>query len=173
VLSLAAISLTAWVVSIPVAHAAARPDASSVILTLDSALAVLSVAGIETLVFGLVPLYFLEGDTLRRWSFRTWISIWSLGIVWFALVVVDPALNREAKGVRASVVWLVILLVAEATIAVGLWSYFAIRSLCASASGAEGVRWSCAPPSPTSRVRTEYRLSRGSAVRIATSSKRA
>jgi len=30
-----------------------------------------------------------------------------------------------------------------------------------------------APPSPTSRARTEYRLSRGSAVRIATSSKRA
>jgi len=129
VLSLAGISLTAWVVSIPVAHAAARPDASSVILTLDSALAVLSVAGIETLVFGLIPLYFLEGDTLRRWSFRTWISIWSVGIVWFALVVVDPALNREAKEARASVAWLVILLVVEATISVGLWSYFAIRKL--------------------------------------------
>jgi hypothetical protein len=117
------------VVSIPVAHAAARPDASSAILILDAALAVLSVAGIETLVFGLVPLYFLEGDTLRRWSPQTWISIWSVGVLWFALVVVDPALNREAKEARASLAWLVILLVAEATISIGLWSYFAIRTL--------------------------------------------
>lgn len=89
----------------------------------------LSVAGIETLVFGLIPLYFLEGDTLRRWSPRTWLSIWSVGMLWFALVVVDPALNREAKEARASLAWLVILLVAEAAISVGLWSYFAIRTL--------------------------------------------
>ena len=51
------------------------------------------------------------------------------GCAGFALVVVDPALNREAKEARASLAWLVILLVAEAAISVGLWSYFAIRTL--------------------------------------------
>ena len=98
VLSLAAISLTAWFASIPVAHAAARPHASSALLVLDAALSVLAVAGIESLVFGLVPLYFLPGDTLRRWRPRTWLAIWSAGVLWFALVVVDPALSEESQG---------------------------------------------------------------------------
>jgi len=125
--SQAIISLGAWVASIPVSAAAARPTAGFAILTLDAALSVIAVAGMEILVFTLIPLTFLDGHALMNWRRRVWLALWGTGVVWFSLVVINPAISAPEGGRRASVGWLASLLALELIIAFGLWSYFVAR----------------------------------------------
>jgi hypothetical protein len=129
---LAGISLAAWFISIPVAHAAEHPHASFLTLTLDSTLTVLPAAGIQTLIFELIPLYFLEGYVIRRWNPRLWLATWAAAIVWFSIVVINPALSYSAGPNHASLVWLALLLAIEVSIAVGVWGFFAARQRTAA-----------------------------------------
>jgi hypothetical protein len=128
VLALSAISMAAWVASIPVATAASRPGASFLILTLDAALSVIAVAGMELLVFTGVPFVFLDGHDLFRWRPRLWFVIWGSGVLWFSLVIVNPALSHPEGRPKASIAWLASLLAAAVVIAVSFWSFFAGRN---------------------------------------------
>jgi hypothetical protein len=125
--SLAAISLLAWVASIPAGNAAERPNATFAVLTLDAALSVIAVTGMQTLFFSLTPLVFLDGYDLRAWRPRLWFLLWASGALWFSLVVLNPALSHPVGETRASLAWLAGLLVAETIIAMSLWSFFALR----------------------------------------------
>lgn len=123
---LLAISLTAWCASIPVAHAAAERGASFGVLMLDAALAILAVGGMQGIAFGLVPLTFLDGDSLARARPWVWRGLWGSGLLWLAVVVINPALTHQGHK-SASVTWLVALLAFQSLVAVGLWSYFVVR----------------------------------------------
>jgi hypothetical protein len=123
---LLAVSLAAWVASIPVAAAAERDTASALVLTLDAALAVLALGGMQTVVFGLVPLMFLDGDDVYRWRKGIWLGLWSIGLLWLAVVVINPALSHQ-QGDEASLAWLGGLLAFQMIVALGLWSFFVAR----------------------------------------------
>ena len=125
--SMATISLLAWAVSIPIGNLAARPPAGFGVLTLDAALAVIAVTGMELLVFSLIPLVFLDGHDLFTWRPRWWLALWGTGLIWFSLVVLNPAISHPEAHTRASVAWLASLLALEIAIAFGLWSFFAAR----------------------------------------------
>lgn len=62
---------------------------------------------------------------LFRWRPRLWLAIWSAGVLWLAVVVINPALSHSQDPV--SVAWLLVLLTLEMMIAVGLWLFFALR----------------------------------------------
>ncbi|MDX6680847.1 MAG: TolB protein, partial [Solirubrobacteraceae bacterium] len=106
---LLAISLTAWAASIPIARAADHAGASAVVLVLDAALAVLALGGMQSVVFGLVPLMFMDGEKLYRWRRSVWLGLWSVGVLWMAIVVINPALSHHGHD-EASVAWLAGLL---------------------------------------------------------------
>jgi Tol biopolymer transport system component len=124
--ALATIGLTAWFASIPVAHAAEHEGASFALLAADAALAVIAIAGMETVVFGLVPLVFLDGHYLIRWRRSVWFALWSVGALWLAIVVVNPALSHHGEE-EASIAWLAGLLAAQALVAVSVWAFFVVR----------------------------------------------
>lgn len=121
------ISLGAWLASIPLAAAAAEPGAGFATLTLDAALAVIAVGGMETLVFTLAPFAFLDGHDLFHWNRRIWLALWGTGAIWVSVVIVNPAISHYEGKARASVGWLASLLALQALIAVSLWAYFATR----------------------------------------------
>lgn len=121
-----AISLTAWAASIPIARAADHTGASAVVLTLDAALAVIALGGMQSVVFGLVLLMFMDGEDLYRWRKSVWLGLWSVGLLWMAIVVINPALSHHS-GDEASVAWLAGLFAFQAVVAVGLWSFFVAR----------------------------------------------
>ena len=127
VLILMVLGLSAWVASIPVSDAAAEPGAGFWLLTLDATLSVVAVAGIETLVFTLAPFAFLDGYELYRWNRRLWAAVWGTGVLWFSLVVLNPALSHYEGEARASATWLASLLALELVIAFGLWGFFVVR----------------------------------------------
>lgn len=121
------IALAAWFASIPVAAAAAQPGASFATLTLDSALAVIAVAGMETLVFTLAPFFFLDGYHLFHWNRPLWLLLWGFGALWLSFVIINPAISHYEGEAKASVAWLATLLLIQALIALGLWAFFAMR----------------------------------------------
>lgn len=125
------IGLVAWVASIPLAHAAARRDAGFVTLALDAGVAGIACAGVQTIAFGLVPLVFLDGHVMCRWRPGWWFALWSLGLAWLALVVINPAIWHQPQYPIATG-WLAGLLAFQAVVAIGLWSFFAARGSAVS-----------------------------------------
>jgi hypothetical protein len=117
----------AWFAWIPVEHAAAEPGASSLTLIGDSALAVIFVTGLESVVFGLIPLTFLDGHDLWAWKKGLWLTLWGLGVYWFSVVILHPALSTYNHESSAGVFWFGILFGGLMIVALSTWSYFAIR----------------------------------------------
>lgn len=57
-----------------------------------------------------------------------WAAVWGTGVLWFSLVVLNPALSHYEGEARASATWLASLLALELVIAFGLWGFFVVRA---------------------------------------------
>lgn len=104
--SLLAVSLAAWLAWPPVAADASAAGASYGALVLDAALATVFVLGVQTLVFGLVPLTFLDGAKLKQWSPPAWVMVWGISLALlvhvlfakFVREVTDPVVAVRAEA---------------------------------------------------------------------------
>jgi hypothetical protein len=121
------VGAAAWFAWIPVEHAAAEPGASSLTLILDAMLSVIFVTGLESAVFGLIPLTFLDGHDLFAWRKGLWLVLWGFGLYWFAVVILHPALSTYNEVSGAGAIWFGILFGSLMIIALSTWAYFAIR----------------------------------------------
>jgi hypothetical protein len=121
------LGLAAWFAWIPVEHAAAKENASSLTLILDSALAITFVSGLESVAFGLLPMKFLDGNDLFTWRKGVWATMWGAALLWFSVVIVHPALSTygELTGTRA--IWFVLLFSSLMMIALTTWAFFRLR----------------------------------------------
>jgi hypothetical protein len=63
----------AWFAWIPVSHRAGLPTACLGVLILDAVLVAVFVTGLEGAVLGMVPLRFMDGHKVTRWS-RIWVG---------------------------------------------------------------------------------------------------
>jgi hypothetical protein len=106
---LLAVSLAAWFAWPPVAAAATAPDARYGVLVLDAALAAVFVLGTQTLVFGLIPLTFLDGLKLKQWSAPAWALVWGGSLALLVHVLLAEfveEVNEPTKAVRAALAFL-------------------------------------------------------------------
>jgi hypothetical protein len=117
----------AWFAWIPVEHAAQEPGASSLTLILDAALSIIFVTGLESAVFGLIPLRFLDGHDLFTWHKGLWLGLWGIGVYWFAVVILHPALTTYNEVSSAGVFWFGILFGSLMLAALSTWAFFAVR----------------------------------------------
>jgi hypothetical protein len=124
---LLALGAGAWFAWIPVEHAAAKEGASSITLILDAFLAVTFVTGLESVVFGLIPLKFLDGNDLFAWHKGAWLALWGLGLYWFSVVILHPALSTYNQISGAGVVWFAILFSSLMIAAIATWGFFRVR----------------------------------------------
>jgi hypothetical protein len=69
---------------------------------------------------------FLDGEYLYRWRRSVWFALWAIGILWLAVVVVNPALSHHGDE-PASIAWLGGLLAFQALVALSLWGFFVAR----------------------------------------------
>ncbi|MDQ4144621.1 MAG: hypothetical protein M3198_12935 [Actinomycetota bacterium] len=122
-----AFALVAWIVWIPVKHAAEEPNAAFWILTLDAMLAVLWVAGVATIVFGLAPLRFFYGETVKAWSFWGWAGLWGTGVVVFVYTLLHPERGLYGSSEEASLGSVLALFIGFAVFSLAFWGYFRIR----------------------------------------------
>ena len=117
----------AWFAWIPVEHAAAEEGASSLTLILDAALAVTFVTGLESAVFGLIPLKFLDGNDLFAWHKGLWLALWGVGVYWFSVVILHPALSTYNEVSGAGAFWFGVLFSSLMLIAMATWGFFRVR----------------------------------------------
>lgn len=141
---LLAVSLAAWLAWPPVVAVATAPGASYAVLVLDAALAAVFVLGAQTLVFGLVPLTFLDGLTLKRWSASAWALVWGISLallvhVLFAKFVKEVA--DPAVAARAAVAFLAFFVLSA-----GCWLAFRLSG------GAGALRDTVSPDGPTGPI---------------------
>jgi hypothetical protein len=91
---------------------------------LASIFAGLTVAGIEGIVFGMLPLRFLAGEHVFRWSRPRWALLYGLGAFAFAWIILDPANGFLSARTGPSFATAVALFVAFGIGSVLFWAYF-------------------------------------------------
>ena len=122
-----AISLGAWLAWMPVKAVAEQPGASFGVLVLEALLVATFVAGIEGLLFGLLPLRFLDGDKLMAWSRFVWGVIFFASAFAFVHVLLDPATGFIGFSDEIPAVTVVALFLGFGLFSMGFWGYFRFR----------------------------------------------
>ena len=125
--ALMVLGLAAWFAWIPVEHAASHEGASNLTLILDSALAITFVSSLESVAFGLIPMKFLDGNDLFSWHKGLWMGMWGAALLWFSIVILNPALSTYGEVSGSGAVWFVLLFSSLMVIALTTWGYFRVR----------------------------------------------
>jgi hypothetical protein len=106
-------------------------------------LAIIFVSSVCTVAFGMTPLRFLPGETVRKWHEAVWIVLWALGL--FALVQILESgygyASASAERTPTLVLGLVLLVVA-----VAFWAYFRRRKTSQPTGAGEQADESAAAP---------------------------
>jgi hypothetical protein len=120
---LLAVSLGAWFAAIPVA-AAVQSTGGFLLTTLQASLIAVFVMGLEALLFGLLPLGFMDGEKIMRYSKVAWMI--AFGVVGFAFwhVLLNPSSKYLDSFSQKSVVMMFALLGAYGLVTLGMYLYF-------------------------------------------------
>jgi hypothetical protein len=119
------LAAVAWLASAALGDAAA--DESVVGIVLRTVLAAIVVGGLEGVVFGLLPLRFLQGEVLFGWNRIVWALLFGLGVFAFAHVLVNPASGYLADSTRTPLLTIVALFVGFGVVSLAFWAYFRFR----------------------------------------------
>jgi hypothetical protein len=129
------IALSMWFVWVPVSHAAARPGAGFWVVAAEAALGGTFMAGLSSLVVGLIPLRELDGSKLKSWSTAGWVAVYLLGVYAYVQLILRPAAasgpdphGQMWKALVAAGVF--------AALSITFWAYFRFRSRSGEASPA-------------------------------------
>jgi hypothetical protein len=122
-----AVSLTAWVVNIPVNHAASHPHPSPGILVLQAGLSVVFILGIESVSFGMLPLPFLPGRDVAAWNRWAWLGVFLLGLVAFVWTLLQPGSGTAANVQHLDLVPVLVTCAAFAVLSLAFMAYFRFR----------------------------------------------
>jgi hypothetical protein len=121
---LLALSVVAWILLAIVRQQSTDPWLS---LFLQTVLVTFVVAGIETLVIGLLPMRFLPGHPLFRWRKSLWFALFALSVFGYLLILVDPANGYLSDDSRTPMIVGIIFLVTFGIVSIGTWAYFRFR----------------------------------------------
>ena len=94
---------------------------------LETVLAAVMVAGLEGVVFGLLPLRFLPGEPVYAWNRVVWGALLGIGLFAFFHVLINPASGYLSDTTRTPLFTVIGLLVGFGLLSVGFWGYFRYR----------------------------------------------
>jgi alpha-tubulin suppressor-like RCC1 family protein len=120
-----AVAAVAWfglgVVS-PMASASADPGPPLIVV--QTALSMVVVAGVQVVAFGMLPLSFLAGESVKQWSLPVWAALLAFGWVAFGIVILNPQNGYLSDTTRTPLFTIVALLVLFSVGSVLFWYYF-------------------------------------------------
>jgi hypothetical protein len=121
-ISVVAVTLAAWFAWIPVKNALGENPGLAVSIA-DNSLCAIVVMGMETLVFGLMPFRFLDGQKLRDWSRAAWGALYGIVMLGFLHVLVDPRTELVERTDAAKATAMLVPFVLFAGLSLGFWLY--------------------------------------------------
>jgi hypothetical protein len=92
-----------------------------------TSLAGLMVAGLEGVVFGLLPMRFLPGEPLYAWNRMLWGVLLAIGAFAFFHILINPASGYLSDTSRTPLLTVVSLLVGFSLLSVAFWAWFRFR----------------------------------------------
>lgn len=118
--ALLAMALVAWLLL-----AWIGPDPAGIVATIAATtLSTLLVAGLEAVVFGLLPFRFLPGEPLHATNRLFWAALLLVGAFCFFHILINPASGYLSSSARTPFLTIVGLFVAFGLLSVAFWAYF-------------------------------------------------
>lgn len=93
----------------------------------EAVLAALVVAGIEGVVFALMPMRFLPGELVFRWHRLSWVLLYALGLLGFVWILLNPANGYLPSEGTVPFVIALALFVGFGVASILFWGYFRFR----------------------------------------------
>src|SRR5262249_34521668 len=119
-------SLLAWVVLGPLASAA-QSDATPWNVLLANVAAATFVGGLEGVFYSMIPISFMDGAVVWRWSKLAWLAMFGVTtFLFWQLVITQPAAYPRAFHQPTMVAFVIPLAVYGTPTAV-TWAYFRFR----------------------------------------------
>ncbi|MCI0545127.1 MAG: hypothetical protein L0Z49_11895 [Actinobacteria bacterium] len=94
----------------------------------ETALALITVAALEAVAFGLLPMRGLPGGVLFKEQKRRWLVIWGISVLFFFHVIVNPQSGYLVNTALVPVATTIALLVLFTVVTFGLWGFFAFKA---------------------------------------------
>jgi hypothetical protein len=117
-----AVALVSW------AALGALPEGDGFALVVArTSLAALMVAGLEGVVFGLLPMRFLPGEPLYAWNRVLWAALLALGAFAFFHILINPVSGYLSDTSRTPLLTVVGLLLGFSLVSVAFWAWFRFR----------------------------------------------
>ena len=93
----------------------------------ETVLAVVMVAGLEGVAFGLLPLRFLPGEPVYAWNRIVWGALIGIGLFAFFHILINPSTGYLADTSRTPLLVVLGLLVGFGLASIAFWAYFRFR----------------------------------------------
>lgn len=119
------VAISAWLVWIPIRGLTTQPGAGLPLLILEAVLVATFVAGLEALVFGMIPMRFLPGEKIFSWNKPAWVLIFFIGAFGFVQVIVRA--NASDVPPPNSMWTTVALFLGFGLVSVLFWGFFRFR----------------------------------------------
>ena len=118
------LALVTWLAWIPVRDAATLPHPGAVAIWFDALFAFVWIFAIQTVVFSLIPLRFLDGERVIKWSRACWLLLYLAGMFVFVTTLVHPTSEQYGGSSRATFWSMLILFVTFTVVAMSVWAWF-------------------------------------------------
>jgi hypothetical protein len=125
--ALLAVALLALFLRGPVDHLAGDAGANFFVLVIDAALATLWIAGIQAVVWGLIPIKFMYGQKVLAWSKWGWFAIYGTGMLLFVHTLLHPGMGLYGNAAEASLFSVTMLFLGFGAFSLCFWGYFRFR----------------------------------------------
>ena len=121
------VAVVAWFGLWALTASAAGAEPGLLLQAVRTALAMGLVAGIELAVFGMLPVRFLPGESVYRWSRPIWAGLFGIGTLAFVHILLNPSSGYLSDTTRTPVFTIVALLIFFGLGSVVFWAYFRFR----------------------------------------------
>ena len=121
------LGFAAWFAWSPVKTAATENGAAFVVLVADAALSCFWVVSLCAIAFGLVPMRFMYGESMKKWNPFVWRLLWGLGMFAFVSTILHPENGFYGGSKEASLASVLALFVGFGVFSVLFWGYFRYR----------------------------------------------
>jgi len=115
-----------------------QPDTSGFgMIVAQTALAAITVAGLEAVAFGLMPLRFMPGRVVYEWSRTGWAILFGLSVFAFVYLLIGPNSGYLSELSSAGLVAAAGVFVAFGLFSILFWGYFRFRPARVSVAAGE------------------------------------